>query len=185
MVNPPKARGTSAETAVVRWLRDNGHPHAERRALAGAHDLGDITGIPGICIEVKAGRTLRFAAWMRETDAEQMASGSNHGILVVKPVTRGASTVGRWWAVMYAAGWMQLMAERDRDWYDASGGTPPTLSIPGSRLTARLRAALDQNPDHAICVAPPGNRDPDRTYVIMHLEELNRHLRLAGYGTPL
>lgn len=29
-----KDRGTRWETAVVRWLRDHGFPHAERRALS-------------------------------------------------------------------------------------------------------------------------------------------------------
>src|SRR5690606_27104000 len=46
--------GTRAETAVVRYLRANGFEHAERRALRGRQDAGDITGTPGICWEVKA-----------------------------------------------------------------------------------------------------------------------------------
>jgi len=48
-----KAKGTSAETAVVKYLIDNGFPYAERRALNGALDLGDITGTPALAWEVK------------------------------------------------------------------------------------------------------------------------------------
>ena len=49
MTNRPKAIGTAAETAVVRYLAAHGFPAAERRALHGATDLGDITGTPRSC----------------------------------------------------------------------------------------------------------------------------------------
>ena len=39
MTNRPKAIGTAAETAVVRYLAAHGFPAAERRALHGARDL--------------------------------------------------------------------------------------------------------------------------------------------------
>ena len=51
MTNRPKAIGTAAETAVVRYLAAHGFPAAERRALHGATDLGDITGTPQIVWE--------------------------------------------------------------------------------------------------------------------------------------
>src|SRR5690606_4660297 len=51
----PRDTGTRAETAVVRYRRDHGWPHAERRALRGNQDAGDITGTPGVCWSVKAG----------------------------------------------------------------------------------------------------------------------------------
>ena len=41
MTNRPKAIGTAAETAVVRYLAAHGFPAAERRALHGATDLGE------------------------------------------------------------------------------------------------------------------------------------------------
>lgn len=53
MVNRPKDKGTWAETRVTEFLRDNGWPYAERRALAGVTDKGDITGCPGLVFEVK------------------------------------------------------------------------------------------------------------------------------------
>lgn len=40
MTNRPKAIGTAAETAVVRYLAAHGFPAAERRALHGATDHG-------------------------------------------------------------------------------------------------------------------------------------------------
>lgn len=47
-----KAKGTAAESAVVKYLREQGWPSAERRALNGASDRGDIAGVVGtvICV---------------------------------------------------------------------------------------------------------------------------------------
>lgn len=45
-----KRKGTSWESAIVQFLKENGVAHAERRALAGNADRGDIAGIPGVVI---------------------------------------------------------------------------------------------------------------------------------------
>lgn len=78
-----RATGTQAETAVVRYLQQ-WWPAAERRALSGNKDKGDVAGIPGVCIEVKAAQRLELAAWRRETWAEMGNAGATHCILVVK-----------------------------------------------------------------------------------------------------
>lgn len=105
MVNKPKQRGTAAETAVVRALRTLGFPHAERRALAGAQDLGDITGTPGIVWEVKGGDAarnasdLQIAEWMAETERERLHVDPNaFGVLVTQRRSVGAPNAHRWWA---------------------------------------------------------------------------------------
>lgn len=41
-----KRKGTSFETAVVGYLRDEHGLPVERRALRGTRDCGDITGLP-------------------------------------------------------------------------------------------------------------------------------------------
>jgi hypothetical protein len=55
-MNKSKIKGTAYETAVVRHLNDNGFPYAERRALAGNLDKGDIAGIPSVVMEWLHGR---------------------------------------------------------------------------------------------------------------------------------
>jgi len=65
-----KAKGTAAETAVVRFLQANGYPHAERRALAGFLDRGDVAGIPGLVIEVKTAARMELAQWVTEAKLE-------------------------------------------------------------------------------------------------------------------
>jgi hypothetical protein len=104
MVNRPKNIGTTAETAVVRYLRANGFPQAERRALAGALDLGDIVGVPGAVIEVKGGKAAEVAsdsqvtAWMAETELERRNARAEVGLLVRKRKAVGASNAGQWHA---------------------------------------------------------------------------------------
>lgn len=104
----PKDIGTQGETAVVRYLRANGFPYAERRALAGANDLGDVTGTPGVCWEVKAGRVAEasadgcLATWQAQLDTEQRNTRSDIGVLVLKRKAVGTANAGRWWAYVRA-----------------------------------------------------------------------------------
>lgn len=79
-----KQKGTSFETLVVRFLRDNGFQHAERRSLHGTADKGDITGIPGVVFECKNHKTLRLTEWIRETETERVNADADIGVLVVK-----------------------------------------------------------------------------------------------------
>jgi hypothetical protein len=60
-VNRPRAIGTYAETAVVRTARTNGFEYADRYALHGALDVGDIGLCPGVIIEVKGGDMAKHA----------------------------------------------------------------------------------------------------------------------------
>jgi hypothetical protein len=102
----PKDIGTAAETAVARYLAANGFPHAERRALRGNLDCGDITGTPGICWEIKGGKAAatasdgQVAAWLDETEAERINARADVGILVMRRAGIGPANAGRWWAVM-------------------------------------------------------------------------------------
>lgn len=87
-----KAKGTKAESDVVRYLQ-NWWPAAERRALSGNKDKGDVAGIPGVCIEVKAAVTQLLAAWRRETWTEMENAGAHTCVLVVK---RPRKPVAQW-----------------------------------------------------------------------------------------
>ena len=95
-----RAKGTFAETAVVKFLRAHGFPGAERRALAGSNDLGDIFTGPGLVWEVKNVRTYAIPAWLQETAVEKLNAGADYGVLVIKPNGVGVDHVGQWWAVL-------------------------------------------------------------------------------------
>ena len=106
MTNKPKAIGTATETAVVRYLQANGYPHAERRALRGQNDAGDITGTPGICWEVKArNRPVsdnQIDTWLSELATERANARADVGILVIRRPGFGPANAGSWWAVTSA-----------------------------------------------------------------------------------
>ena len=103
MTNRSKSIGTASERAVVRYLAAHGFPAAERRALHGATDLGDITGTPGIVWEVKGGEAAkdasdkRVAAWLDEAREEAGNAGATYGFLIVQRRQKG---VRDWWAVL-------------------------------------------------------------------------------------
>jgi hypothetical protein len=115
MANPSKAKGTAAETAVVRWARDNGFSGADRQPLRGNRDAGDIDLCPGIVLEVKAHKTagtgqpapLVLAAWMGQAELERGNAGAVMCPLVVK--RGGTADPGRWFAYITAAAFAQLM----------------------------------------------------------------------------
>lgn len=106
MVNRSKNIGTAGERAVVAYLRGHGFPHAERRALAGAEDRGDITGTPGVVWEVKAGRAAETASdglvsdWLDDTMRERLNAGADCAVLVLKRPGFGPGRAASWWAVL-------------------------------------------------------------------------------------
>lgn len=91
-----KAKGTKAETDVVKYLRP-WFPLVERRALQGNKDKGDIAGVPLTVVEVKAAETFRLPLWVAETLAERENAGSPLCLLVVK---KPYKSVGEWDAYM-------------------------------------------------------------------------------------
>ena len=118
MTNRPKAIGTAGESAVVRYLRTVGFAGAERRALAGAYDLGDITGVGPLVIEVKAGAAAANASpgqivkWMAETLTETQNASADFGVLVTKRAGVGAARAGEWWAYLRADDFVVLSSGR-------------------------------------------------------------------------
>lgn len=113
----PRDIGTAAETAVVRYIRPNGFPHAERRSLRGHLDAGDITSTPGICWEIKGGDAARTASdltisrWMTELATEMRHADATAGLLVVQRAGVGPANAGRWWAYMPAFQLADLVAK--------------------------------------------------------------------------
>lgn len=105
-----KAKGTKAETDCVKYLREY-WPLAERRALAGAKDKGDIAGIPKTAGEVKAAVKIELPKWQRETLAEMANAEAANCFLVIK---RPYKPVSKWdfWIPAYQVG-LEDMRFRD------------------------------------------------------------------------
>lgn len=84
-----KDKGTKAETAVVKLMREMGWPYVERRSLQGENDRGDITGIIGVVMEVKAEATPSFGVYQREALTEAANDGGSIPIVVWKKPFKG------------------------------------------------------------------------------------------------
>jgi hypothetical protein len=145
-MNRSKQVGTATETAVVRYLRENGWPGAERRALRGHLDAGDLTGTPGLAWSVKGGAYAHHPSdrqideWLDELETQREHAGADHGILVTRRYRIG--NPGRWWA------WAH------------------TYTV------ATLLGGARHHPD-------------DDGWMVTHLEQAVRIIRVAGYGNEV
>ena len=104
-----RAKGTAAETAVVRYLADHGFPYAERRALHGTADKGDVTGLGPIVLEVKNCARLELAAWLTELEREIVNARANTGAVVAK--RRGKTDPAGWYAILPFGDLVELLLE--------------------------------------------------------------------------
>lgn len=110
MSNPSKQKGTAAETQVVQYLRRFGWEYAERRALQGILDKGDIAGVhPDVCLEVKACRQMDLAGWCAELEVERHNANARYGAVIAK--RRGTLDVGRWYAIQPLALYLDCLRE--------------------------------------------------------------------------
>lgn len=148
MVNRPKNKGTAAETAVVRYARANGFPLAERLALAGAKDQGDIRLTRHIHLEVKGGKAAetasdtQIAAWMEQAAIEAGNADVPYCFLVTKRAGKGPKNAGDWWvhaniSDLILLNYWDFPALRDY----------PTVRL---RLADLLRLARDPDPQPAL-----------------------------------
>jgi len=80
----PKARGTEFESLIVRGFNDTGWPYVERRALTGAVDRGDITGLPGVVVQCKASSRIDLSGWLKEVQQQVTNDQADIGFVVHK-----------------------------------------------------------------------------------------------------
>lgn len=132
----PRDIGTKAESAVVRAAQSRGFPHAERRALRGRHDVGDVLLCPGIVVEVKGGDMARRASdalvakWLVETERERINANAAHAFLVVQRAGVGPRNAHRWHAYWTAGEWARLLG------HEAPG------ALAGSTIRTSLESTL-------------------------------------------
>ena len=112
MTSPQKRKGSAAELAVAKWLRKLGWIHAERSRAGFQDDRGDIDGMPGVCIEVKAEKKIDIPGYLRELEVEIENAKAWTGAVIIK--RRGSTNVDDWYAVMPAKVWGELMVMLDQ-----------------------------------------------------------------------
>ena len=90
-MNKSKQKGTRYESEVVEFLRYNGFPYAERRALSGAQDKGDISGVLDWVLECKNHKEISLSEFVDEAITERENAGAKYGAAIVKRARRGVA----------------------------------------------------------------------------------------------
>jgi hypothetical protein len=105
-----KAKGTRWENEVRDLYRSHGFITAERLALGGTLDRGDIAGVGPLTIEAKNHRSMSLAAWIDEAEREAVNAG--HRFAVVHHHRVGRAGAGDGYATLrgdtFARMWSEL-----------------------------------------------------------------------------
>lgn len=118
MGNVHKAKGTSFETLIVKFLRGHGFVKAYRPATKGGYDTGDINGVDGprrqAIFQCKNQRKFALSQWLDDTvsQAQQEEVGRIAlPILVVKRPGVGEKSLGDTYAVLRLEDLTSLLRE--------------------------------------------------------------------------
>jgi len=108
-----KAKGTRGENAVVEALKEAGFIHAERRALAGTLDKGDVLGVPGWVFEVKAHDSYagKLAEWLGEVEREKTNAGAEFGVVWHR--RKGKGSARDWFVTMSGAEFLAILKQME------------------------------------------------------------------------
>lgn len=112
-----KSKGTAFESAIVRYLLEEGFAQVERRALSGTADRGDIAGIPGWVLEAKNCKRVELAGWLDEAALEQANDGAEFSAVWHHRVGRAHPSAG--YVTMTGAMFVRLLRA-------AGYGDPPS-----------------------------------------------------------
>ena len=96
MANPSGRKGADWEQKVADYLKE-AFPLAERRVKNGRYDRGDTSGVPNVCIECKAERSIDLPGYLGELDVEQANADARFGFVFVKNRRHG---IGDGYAVL-------------------------------------------------------------------------------------
>ena len=118
MGNRNKAKGTSFETLIVRYLRSRSFKKAFRPSLSGKYDSGDLHGSSPprrqAIIQCKNQKRIDFSGWLNDavSQAQQEEVGGNAlPILVVKRPGVGEKTLGETYAILRLEDLSSLLKE--------------------------------------------------------------------------
>jgi len=106
MGSAAKAKGAQAERDVVAWLKQ-WYPYVDRRLAGATLDKGDISGIPGVTIEIKNHAGMDLAGWVEELKVEMANDNAWTGVVLHK--RKGKGDPADWYATMPASVWIELL----------------------------------------------------------------------------
>lgn len=88
-----RQRAHDTETAVARHFQAAGWPHAE--PVGAGRPGSDVTGMPGLCVEVKARRDFIPTQWLKQHHGNGSAP-----FVVWRPDGFGPAAIGSWGVMM-------------------------------------------------------------------------------------
>ena len=106
MGNAAKAKGSNAERDVVKYLKD-WFPYVDRRLAGATLDKGDISGIPGVTIEIKNHARIDLAGWTEELLTEMTNDKAWTGVVWHK--RKGRGNPADWYCTMPGHVWVDLL----------------------------------------------------------------------------
>jgi hypothetical protein len=102
-----KAKGSGAERDCVVVLKEDGYIYADRRLAGATLDKGDISGIPGVTIEIKNHAKMNLAGWTEELLTEMSNDGAWTGVVWHK--RKGKRSPRDWYCTMPGHVWLDLL----------------------------------------------------------------------------
>ncbi len=105
-----KHRGYASQRIVAEYLRDHGFPYAE--PVGAGRDGTDVTGVPGLDIEVKARRGFNPAAAMRQQ--EERAEPTLLPFAVLRLDGQGPAVIENWPVIVRFGAFIPVL--RDAGW---------------------------------------------------------------------
>lgn len=181
-----KQKGTAAETAVVSFLRTVGFPYAERLALQGSKDRGDVTGIPGIVCEVKNEQTYTLSSWLAEATTERVNANADFSFVAAKPRLVGNTRVGDWMAIMYAVQFNALLNHAGvipaALWTHQMSGASINRDLAKNMKLAAVHASEADREWWVVEISPKGVTSHLSHYCVTSLSQMSGLLVRAGYG---
>ena len=106
MSSAAKAKGAGAERDVVAYLKE-WFPYVDRRLAGATLDKGDVSGIPGVTIEIKNHAKMDLAGWLTELATEMANDKAWTGVVVHK--RKGKGSPADWYATMPVHVWVELL----------------------------------------------------------------------------
>ena len=93
-----KQRGHDTERAVAGWFAAHGWPYAE--PVGAGRNGTDVTGMPGLLVEVKARRDFTATVWLRQHTNNLTEMSPPLPLVVWRPDGYGLGTLAAWPVMM-------------------------------------------------------------------------------------
>lgn len=106
-----RQRAHDTETAVARHFQGAGWPHAE--PVGAGRGGSDVTGMPGLLVEVKARRDFIPTQWLKQHRSPASRNGAGPAVpfVVWRPDGFGPAAIGAWGVMMRLDDFTALLRE--------------------------------------------------------------------------